>query len=392
MAEREPEDGFHSTADSPSPISPRKRRFFGLFDRDHRRNVFLLISILASLILGLLAATIYLGVEVGERNQNGLSLSTNSLVSGQDPPENSPLENTAVAIIPALNISDRQLVYQGKDMKLKFRTWSAATDAWSSDSYNLSSNLSPRNGTPLAELTSANMSERKIFFVNDQNILSDAFFDRNEGTWKLGSLAASKNFQPAAESKLTAIMWNNGGTDTQWIYWQDSQGFLQETGYISDEWKPGDARKFQTDKIKATFGSGITTAIRKMGGDEVLTIFAQLDKRIISWGFHKGEWNSSYETVLESDKLPDVIEALTATTTETDITLYFSGKRFVSSVGWNNVTGWENGIKKYAEGGAGLAAKKFGGKERVYFVKNDDEIGEFVVDGGQWNVTEFEEV
>jgi hypothetical protein len=145
------------------------------------------------------------------------------------------------------------------------------------------------------------------------------------------------------------------------------------------------------DKIKVTLGSGITTAIRTVDGDEVLTIFAQLEKRIIGWGFQKGEWNNTYETVLESDELPDVIEALAATTTETDIMLYFEGKRFVGSIRWNNVTGWEKGAKRYAEGGAGMAAENFGGKKRVFFVKNDDEIGEFVVDGGTWNVTDFEE-
>jgi len=34
-----------------------------------------------------------------------------------------------------------------------------------------------------------------------------------------------------------------------------------------------------------------------------------------------------------------------------------------------------------------MAAENFGGKKRVFFVKNDDEIGEFVVDGGTQKLT-----
>jgi hypothetical protein len=218
MAERVAEDGLHP-APNPPP-SPRIYRYCGLFDHNHRRNVFVLIGVLATLVLSLLVATIYLGVELGKQNRSGQSVPTASPLPGQEPLGNSPLENTAVTIIPALDVKDRQLIYQGKDLKLKFKTWMAATDAWTSYSYNLASNLSPRNGTPITGLTSKDMDERKIFFINDKNVLSDAFFDTTEGKWKLGTLAESKNFRPAAESKLTAIMWDIGGMNTQWVYWQ----------------------------------------------------------------------------------------------------------------------------------------------------------------------------
>lgn len=170
-------------------------------------------------------------------------------------------------------------------------------------------------------------------------------------------------------------------------------GSIKETGLVSGEWNPGDERKFPEGKMKASLGSGITSATRFVGGDQILTIFVHLADRIVGWGFQRGEWNTTEETVLQSDELPDVVEALSAVATDSEITLYFSGKRFVSSVRWSNETGaWDTMVRTYAEGAPGMFASVFAGKQRVYYVKNRDEIGELLVDEKSWNVSSFEEV
>ena len=168
-------------------------------------------------------------------------------------------------------------------------------------------------------------------------------------------------------------------------------GSIKETGFVSGEWNRGDERKFP-DEMKAKLGSGIASAIRSVDGDQILTIFVHLADRIVGWGYQRGEWNTTEETVVQSDQLPDVVEGLSAVATESEITLYFSGKRFVSSVRWSNKTrAWDTTVRTYAEGAPGIFAAMFAGKQRVYYVKDDDEIGELLVDEKSWNVSSFEE-
>lgn len=195
--------------------------------RSNEKRILGLIGILVLLLMGVTSAAIYFGVKLKTVCKtppcNPPQPSTCPVAGCPNEPDNSPAANTAVAIIPALDADDRQIIYQGKDRRLKFATWRSATDTWASYSYDLSPALSAKMNTPLAQLNNPSVS-RRVFFIDDNSVLSDAAFDTGQKEWKLGSLAASK-LHPANESKLTAITYDNGGLTTEWIYWQAGNPF-----------------------------------------------------------------------------------------------------------------------------------------------------------------------
>ena len=193
----------------PTQVPPKETRSNG-------KRFLVLIGILVLLLMGVTPVAIYFGVRCRATCRTWPSVDLNE-------PPGSPVANTAVAIVPALSTDDRQIIYQGKDQKLKFATWASAINTWGSYTNNLGPGLSPKMNTSLAQLYNPSES-RRIFFIDDKNVLSDAAFDTREQEWKLGSLAASKLY-PAKKSKMTAITYGNGGMTTEWIYWQADNPF-----------------------------------------------------------------------------------------------------------------------------------------------------------------------
>lgn len=197
------------------PLPPKETR-------SNKKRTLGLVGILVFLLMGVTSAAIYFGVKLKTSRKTPPCRppqpQTCSVVEPPNEPDNSPVANTAVVIIPALDTDDRQIIYQGKDRRLKYATWRSATDTWASYAYNVSPALSAKMSTPLAQLNHLSVG-RRVFFIDDKSVLSDAAFDTGQKEWKLGSLVASK-LHPANESKLTAITYDNGGLTTEWVYWQ----------------------------------------------------------------------------------------------------------------------------------------------------------------------------
>ncbi|EAQ88677.1 predicted protein [Chaetomium globosum CBS 148.51] len=155
------------------------------------------------------------------------------------------LPRTAIAAF-ALSTSEIYTYAQGSNKKLVQVSGSVSDAKYSSDDYssvNVSGMTTAKLFTPLAAAfyhdKSSNVDRRYVFYVDDNNLLRDVYFESNK--WHIGSLSG-QNCVCAPYSKLAAIrLVNPGGYNFVTVYYQTTgdNGDIKEVSLNNGTWAKG---------------------------------------------------------------------------------------------------------------------------------------------------------
>ncbi|KAA8909395.1 hypothetical protein FN846DRAFT_615747 [Sphaerosporella brunnea] len=292
------------------------------------------------------------------------------------------------------------IIYQGVSGDLYFSLLSSPTPAL------VQTDFKARNGTPLSSglwVDAKGATETYLYYIAEDNILSDAIYAG--GKWASGNLRNIK-LKPHPESKLASVLWLEGaGKSSQWIYFQDNDGYILEYGRlmgVGNPWNGGPDNSSEVSLL-AMAGSGFGLSYDILGrASQRLRIYAQVPNgTVVSRDYSSQlaqKWLDPYPvytppTTTPNEKIVDISAA-----TERNgngellsIRLLFAAQEGrLRELSFDNSTGWDTvpldvAVKTQARVAAGVSQ---GNNITAYFQEAGEEALSLANLGpdGRWNV------
>jgi len=145
----------------------------------------------------------------------------------------------------------------------------------------------------------------RLYYISRDGYLSDAIF--TSGRWIEGSFRKA-NIKPAPSSRLATTIWRgtNGQSTTQWIYYQDTDGYIQEYGLVQGKW--GKQEYGSTIDLRPRLGSGLGLCydVDENKGQR-MRVYAQVPGgSIVSRDFTGNKWSQFYPMYAAKGDVEDI--------------------------------------------------------------------------------------
>ncbi|KAF8542041.1 hypothetical protein BDD12DRAFT_877139 [Trichophaea hybrida] len=345
-----------------------------------KRTFWIIAAITTAIILGIIGGVT--GSVLSHRKSSTASSSTTPVPESttQAISPNSPLLNTSLAVSSRTDNSPASsgtyfLIYQTHSNALFFtRILSDGTRTTPSP---LGSAFPAKPNTPLAAISSTSSLgaalEVRLYYISQDLYLSDAIF--SSGAWTSGNLRLS-NLQPSPSSRLATTIWRNtnGQVTTQWIYYQDASGYIQEYGLVSGKWGKQDYGS--TIDLRARAGSGLATCYdMDEKRSQRLRVYAQVpDGSVVSRDFTGSKWSQFYPIYQAKGFVGDIASMAlwNANMTVQTVRLFFVEAGVLDEVRWTVDGGWAKVPEYVVEGSRGQVGAGDGGEGgTVYYQESN---------------------
>lgn len=311
--------------------------------------------------------------------------------------------------------SDATMVafYQGHSNAIYYRSYIPGA-GWSTNSTSIGSRFSVKKNTPLAELNwplaggANNPLDREIrlYYLNPDSIVCDVVWSGPSSQWVEGDLEDLR-LRASSLTKLTTALCTSNNNTSQWIYFQDANGIIQEYGRQQEKW----ARAAKGGpQLQALLGTGIAISRDSIPSTSQnrLRLFAQSTSGDLLMKFYNGtDWIPEVPIYKPGGNTPRTHLAATSTLKSDNslgtVALYFVDKdgqvRELKSEGlpsssWDqtpNTLTPNSNLKAAREGP--IAATIVTQKAKVYFdIQSGVGIREIVQDestSSAWTLTDF---
>ncbi|KAF8249385.1 hypothetical protein K440DRAFT_660361 [Wilcoxina mikolae CBS 423.85] len=352
-----------------------------------KRTFWIIAAITTAIILGIIGGVTG-GVLSHRKSSSSSSATTSAPASTTTPsiPPNSPLLNTSLAVSSRTDNSPASsgtylLIYQTHSNALFFTH--ILTDGTRTPPSPLGSAFPAKPNTPLAAISSTSSLgatlEVRLYYISQDLYLSDAIF--TSGVWTPGTLRLS-NLQPSPSSRLATTIWrnHNGQSITQWIYYQDPSGYIQEYALVSGKWGKQDYGS--TIDLRARLGSGLATCYdMDEKRSQRLRVYAQVPDGSVFYPVYqaKGEVGDIAAMALWN-----------ANMTVQTVRLFFVEAGVLDEVRWTVDGGWAKVPEYVVEGSRGQVGAGDGGEGgTVYYQEsNGTDVREALLNSdSMWTVS-----